>query len=158
MLFRSKDLTPEVVALVHHVELNKAGWWDAAVQRLLLTAFHHHNDKLTLSILEIRETLNARYSIDLELSTIREQLEVLVASGEVVQPEPARFKASEKALQACELEILAATSLEVSVIARFNEILLKHCPTADPDLSWSSLSIGFSFLSFGSSVQILITF
>jgi len=31
-------LSREVMALVHHVELNRAGWWDKVVQRLTLAA------------------------------------------------------------------------------------------------------------------------
>jgi hypothetical protein len=132
-----KTLAPELVALVHHVELSKAGWWNIAIQKLLFTAFHLHTDGLTLSISEIREILDSRYSLDLEDSTISEQLTILVSNGEVFEPESGRFKASEKALQACESEIAAAVSLEASVKSRFRDLLLKHCPTADPDLSWS---------------------
>jgi hypothetical protein len=32
------QLPMELVSLVHHIELNKAGWWDVAVQQLLLAA------------------------------------------------------------------------------------------------------------------------
>ena len=31
----SRTLPPEVVSLVHHVELNKVGWWDRGIQRLV---------------------------------------------------------------------------------------------------------------------------
>jgi len=34
----SPELTSEVIALVHHVELNRAGWWDRAVNRLVVAA------------------------------------------------------------------------------------------------------------------------
>jgi hypothetical protein len=33
-----QTLTPELVSAVHHVELNRSGWWDSAVERLILNA------------------------------------------------------------------------------------------------------------------------
>jgi hypothetical protein len=35
---QQNGLPKEVVALVHHVELNGAGWWEKAVQRLIMGA------------------------------------------------------------------------------------------------------------------------
>jgi hypothetical protein len=34
----AKLLPTELAALVHHVELNRSGWWDKAVHRLVLAA------------------------------------------------------------------------------------------------------------------------
>lgn len=135
----TKALAPELVALVHHVELNKAGWWDIAVQKLVLTAFHvHSSDHLTLTIPEICATLQGRYSVELESSVIKDQLDILIASGDVFQPLPEHFKAAEKALKACASEIADALSLEASVRNRFNQLLLEHCPAVKPELAWSS--------------------
>lgn len=133
-----KTLAPELIALVHHIELNKAGWWEIAIQKLLLTALHPQDaDKLTMTPTEIKETLKNRYTVDLKDSAIIEQLSILVTNGDVYETEVGKFKASEKAIKACEAEISEAVALEDSVKKHFKEILLKHCPTIDSDHSWA---------------------
>jgi hypothetical protein len=38
MSINTSLLPKEVTALVHHVELNRAGWWEKAIHRLVLAA------------------------------------------------------------------------------------------------------------------------
>jgi len=38
MITNNSLLPKEVVALVQHIELNKTGWWDKTVQRLVIAA------------------------------------------------------------------------------------------------------------------------
>lgn len=42
-------IRPELVSLIHHVELNKAGWWDGAIRQFILAAIWL-NGKATRSI------------------------------------------------------------------------------------------------------------
>ena len=47
-----RQLPPEIVSLVHHVELNKAGWWDKAIERLILGLLLWLDRPLTLEELQ----------------------------------------------------------------------------------------------------------
>ena len=42
-------LSKEVIALIHHVELHKDGWWDKATQRLVLAAIWLSSDPQDIS-------------------------------------------------------------------------------------------------------------
>ena len=140
---KSGSLTPELIALVHHIELNKAGWWNAAIQRLLLTAFYIRSDTVTMNVCEIRETLRERYSIALEDDAIGAQLADMVACGEVLEPARERFKISEAALRRCEVDIEVSTALEAEVRKRFDELLVQHCPMIEGGVAWSSFNEKF---------------
>src|ERR1017187_807209 len=139
----SKGLTPDLIALVHHIELNKAGWWDLAIQRLVLTAFYLRKDSQTLSIPEIHAALKDRYTVEIDEQTIRGQLELLVGCGDTLELQPGRFKLLEAAMQRCEVDIQVATELEVEVRVRFDRILAQHCPLIDSDLAWSCFADNF---------------
>lgn len=139
----SNSLSPEVVALVHHIELNKAGWWDTAMQRMLLTVLYVRQDAATLSITDITSTLRGRYDVTLENEVIRNQLTALTQSGEVLEPSIGRFKASEPALRRCQSDIEEATDLETDLRTRFDELLMRHCPSADRNLAWSTFNERF---------------
>jgi hypothetical protein len=36
-----QELPKALVSLIHHVELNKSGWWDRVVERIVLVAIWH---------------------------------------------------------------------------------------------------------------------
>src|SRR5687767_14197182 len=49
-----KKLPSELVALIHHVELSEAGWWEKAVRNLALATIWLHGGPLTTSDLKHR--------------------------------------------------------------------------------------------------------
>ena len=53
----AKLLPTEVAALVHHVELTRAGWWDKAVHRLVLAAVWLADKPLTVREIQIGRRL-----------------------------------------------------------------------------------------------------
>lgn len=132
-----KTLTPELVALVHHVELNRAGWWDVAIEKLLLTAFHLEPSKVTLSSSEVREVLKSSFAVEIDEAAVQEHLAQLVTAGQVLEPQLGRFKATETTLKKCEEDVALATQLESAVKARFSELLFRHCPSIDPEIGWN---------------------
>jgi len=56
-------LPREAVALVQHIELNKAGWWDKAVHRLVMAAVWLANEPL--SVEAIQAALKATFKLSL---------------------------------------------------------------------------------------------
>ena len=40
-------IPPEIVSLVHHIELNKEGWWEKALQQLILAAVWLSNGNIS---------------------------------------------------------------------------------------------------------------
>jgi len=139
----SKGLAPELIALVHHIELNKAGWWDVAIQRLILTAFYLRKQSQTLSVYEICAALKERYAVEISEPTVRGQLEILVGSGDILEPQRGRFKVLEAAIARCEIDIQVATELEAEVRERFDTLLTLHCPLIDSELAWSCFADEF---------------
>ncbi len=58
-----QTLRIELVSLIHHIELHKDGWWDAAIQRIVLAGIWLLNKEPTVD--EIRASLRKRFAIEL---------------------------------------------------------------------------------------------
>jgi hypothetical protein len=60
-----KQLSPELVSLVHHVELNQSGWWKKAVKKMIVAAIW--SSDRPLSCQQVKEVLREDFNIDLDL-------------------------------------------------------------------------------------------
>ena len=72
-------LPPELISLVHHIELNKAGWWEKGIQRCVIAGIWLSGDPLTPT--EVSEELRARFSMSIAPATVTEQIRHLCNSG-----------------------------------------------------------------------------
>lgn len=136
-------LTPELVSLVHHIELDKAGWWDHSAQRLVLTAFWVKRHDIALTITDVANTLLAEFAITLGNMMIEKQIRVLEKSGQLIALPECRFKLCETAAKACEAEITEAVESEAAVKHHFEALLAKSCPDIQKDLAWEAFSDKF---------------
>ncbi len=68
-------LSPELVSLVHHIELNKSGWWKKAIRQMIVAAIWSANRPLLSQ--EVKEILYNDFHIELEVDSLVEQINVL---------------------------------------------------------------------------------
>ena len=87
-------LSPELISLVHHVELNKTGWFNKATERLILAAIWLSGQNLTIQ--SIIETLKNDFSVNLEYDETKSRIDSLCSSGILVKLPTEQFKISEK--------------------------------------------------------------
>lgn len=136
-------LTPELISLVHHIELDKAGWWDLSLQRLILTALWLKRSDIALTPADIAAVLNEQFDIALATPPIEKQLHFLVVRNEVLPLPDGRYKLCEATLQSCEKELNDAIDLERAVREQFDRLLVKHCPEVDKNRAWEAFSSKF---------------
>ncbi len=139
----AQKLSPELVSLVHHIELNKAGWWEMAVQRLVLTAFWIKRGMIALSPDEVRSTLATEFRVTLEASRIEKHLQDLLSGGQLLHLPDGRLKLGEQTIRDCERDLTEAVHLEVTVKCRFHTLLTEGCPAVDAERAWSAFSEKF---------------
>lgn len=131
-------LAPELVALVHHIELDKAGWWDKALQSLALTAFQIRAEESSLSPSDICETLQAQFHIEIPQASFDAAIDALVNLGDLIEFGDGKFKISQPALLRCQAEIAGAIDLESEVRERFLKQLALSCPSIDGSKAWKA--------------------
>jgi hypothetical protein len=129
-------LPAELVSLVHHIQLNEAGWWDSCVQRLIEAAFWL--GKEPLSATEIIAKVGDAFHVTLRSEQVGEQLAALVEGGTVVASGPERFKLSESSLQTFATQLASAEAIEGRARERFAAAAASCCPNVGADELWTA--------------------
>src|SRR5437899_964473 len=136
-------LPPELVSLIHHVELNKAGWWEKGLQRFVIATIWLSRKVLTRQ--GIAAGLQEKFSINLSLERIGKQVDALCRSDTLVCLPDGRLKISESALGEFERGVKEAEEIEEAAKRKFVQILGEYCSTLDADRMWSQFNDGFLF-------------
>jgi hypothetical protein len=134
----TERLAPELVALVHHIELDKAGWWERALQSLALTALQLRAQEPPLSAADICETLRDQFQIEIPDCSFDEALRALVDQGDAIEAGDARFRISDPTLLRCQAEVAGAVDLEDRVREQFQKQLSLICPSLDGTRAWNA--------------------
>jgi uncharacterized membrane protein len=118
-------LPEELIALIHHTELNKAGWWNKAIQQLILSAILL-NDNKPQSLPDILKFLKAKLKVSIDKLKCEEQLDSLVNENKIVCFENG-YKISESTFHEIQKEIDETKKIEQEVKDLFVSLVHKHC-------------------------------
>ncbi|MDQ3903176.1 MAG: cell envelope integrity protein TolA [Thermoproteota archaeon] len=127
-------LPPELISLVHHIELNKANWWDKAIQQLLITAIWLSGNNLTLP--EILNNLRTTFQVNIDNYKAKKQLDILCSKGVLVCMPEEQFRISETFLKKCEKDFREAGEIESDVVSLFVNLINQSCPSLDAKETW----------------------
>lgn len=79
----SAALPPELVSLIHHVELNKVGWLDNAIRRFILATVWLNPPSLPLA--ELSTHIRQRFSLTLDPAVVSKNVEAPCSSGALLR-------------------------------------------------------------------------
>lgn len=68
-------LPPEIVSLIHHVQLNKLGWWEYGLRQIILGAIFISDEPISQK--EIVRKINDEYFVNVNKEIILDQIEIL---------------------------------------------------------------------------------
>lgn len=129
------SLSPEIVSLIHHVELNKAGWWEKGTQRLILATLWL--SKSCLSQAAIRDALRTTFHLEIDSATLAKYIGALRGSDSIVQLTNGTLKLTEKARTEFQETVKEGEELEARAKARFIINLRKESQEVDYEGAWS---------------------
>jgi hypothetical protein len=133
-------LPPHVIALVHHIELNKAGWWDRAVERLIIAALWLSNESLPVEA--IVDRLRTAFSVGLDAAAVTKRIRALCESETLVALPNGTFKVAERSVRELEASIKECEGIARKVESRFAQVLKAHCPTLEAAKTWRLFNDG----------------
>lgn len=134
-------LPPELISLVHHIELNKAGWWHRAVQHLILSTIWTSDRHLTSR--EITESLRMQFQASLDEARVKKQLDLSCSSGVIICLPDGRYKISESFINKYGFGLQEAEDIEKSTATEFIALIAQHCPLLDGDKAWREFNAQF---------------
>jgi hypothetical protein len=136
-------LPPELVSLVHHVELNKAGWWDGAIRQFILAGIWLSGGPLSPE--RIHDVLRNGFSVSPEPERIDLQVRQLCEAGRLIRLPSGEFKISETSLHMLEEGLKQSELIESRAEAIFIEQMQAACPEIDSAECWRTFNGEFLF-------------
>ncbi len=130
-------LTPEFISLVHHIELNKAGWWDKTMQRIIIAILLDSIDNLSLH--DIITVLKEQFSINIQLNTLQEHIDILVNDSAIFKANNDTFRLTQDRRNIVADETSKFIILENKVKEQFRFLVTSHCPSLDVDELWTNM-------------------
>lgn len=135
----TRALSPEIVSLIHHVELNKSGWWKKAVGQVIKGVLWKEQVPLTLD--ELKQRLDRELGIPFSNDALQRQIEYLKSQNAVAGPlSNDCYKLTEQSRQ--ELTTTHATALgnQEKCHKDFHESCLQNCPELAADDIWDKFT------------------
>ena len=132
-----KRLPYELRSLVHHVELNRSGWWDKALQQLILYALWLEDGFSSAE--DIDGSISTFFSITVETERLVNALQSTVAEGRVIENFDT-YKITEEQRTLLEGELDAATQIAERAKGKFILLVSEACPSIDSDKCWEDFN------------------
>ena len=130
----SRRLPPELLSLVHHIELHRSGWWDDALQQLILYVLWL-NDGF-MSVDNIHGALIDAFTISVDMTRLCVQVEALEENNKIVKASTATYKITEQQKEVLQLDAQTADSVEKRIQQKFIDQVESVCPGIDPRECW----------------------
>ena len=131
---KRRRLPSEIVALIHHVELSKAGWRDQLLDQLIVSSMFLRTTPCGAE--EIQTSLDSNFSLTVDDRAFHQSVKRLLASQRLIEIDGGRLKLTEQAAKAAQATIVENQSLEDRVATRFKAIVAEEVKALDPDDCW----------------------
>lgn len=129
----------EVAAIVHHVELNQAGWWDKAVQRLFLASVWMEGN-LTNS--KLRAIFESDFGLKLDAAKIESIADILESQDLLIRHPDGTFRIPIDKRSLFEAEIAEAEESASNAQAYFFS-LVEELTDLNPQDTWAKFDSVF---------------
>src|SRR5712691_11765955 len=113
----TRKLSPELFSLIHHVELNKAGWWEQAIQRLIVAAIWLSGRPLSRD--EVIATLREQFAVVAGSGRLRGPIDRLLSEETLVEIPAQGLQISQQAFKRFEKELEEGDQVEKKAKLRF---------------------------------------
>lgn len=134
-------LSNEVVGIVQHVELNRSGWWEKAVQRLVLAAIWLSTEPNTEQ--EIHQKIQNDFRLDVTNGKLHAALIALDKQGLVVTLPSNHYRIPESVRATFSKEIAETETVFINARQVFIDLSEKLCNGLDSSLSWQIFESDF---------------
>jgi len=127
-------LPPEVVSLVHHIELHDSSWWDEAIGRIALACLL--NSGVALDVGDLSSVMRKEFGLQCSPSEVQLALNRLESTRLVVPATKGRYAATQEARSECSGAAEEFRALEAEVASVFQAFVQNACGAMDIRPDW----------------------
>lgn len=134
-------LPKEAVALVQHIELNKAGWWDKTVHRLVLASVWLADEPPNVGA--IQESLTSTFKLPLATPKLMSVLAFLESKQMLLRLPSDTYRIPDKQRVIFEREIATSEEAEGKAKESFRKLVVEIGEGLDPETLWAAFEHEF---------------
>lgn len=138
-----KRLPSHLISLIHHIELNKAGWWEKTIDSLILSTLWM--EKTPLDSTGLHAAIQCEFSVSIPLSKLEDRATSLEAKGKIALSQQKECRLKDSAIRSLDDAISEAEKAEERARGKFEEVLIICCPQLDPKEAWEPFLNDFLF-------------
>lgn len=144
-----RTLSPEIVSLIHHVELNEAGWWKKANGQVLQGVLWKAQAPQTVTEIQatLRHEIGHNSHSEKDLTAL---LESLSGAGVVSRLPGPKYKLTERAFRELSVQRQEALAEHEACEKSFLTSCEEHCPELDATVVWTAFGRALS-----SAIQVM---
>jgi hypothetical protein len=138
----TRQLSPEIVSLIHHVSLNESGWWKKATSQVVLGVLWKRNTPISRQVFQSDILKELGHNISEE--TLAAQLQSLTAQGAIVEAPDGTIRLAEATRRTLHAANQSTIAERDECLASFTSSCNKHVEGLDPEKVWDSFRKGLA--------------
>lgn len=143
-IFVNNSMLPkEIISLIHHIELNKGGWWERSLQQMILSILLMAGKPLDVK--EITKHLERKYSIYIDKLKAEKIINGMISSNILISLNNGKYKMYENIKKDLETQIQETDELEKRVKEKFIKLLVISDLKLDHEEIWKRFNEAFLF-------------
>ena len=104
------NIDANILNLVQHVELNKIGWWDSVIQRLILATLWMDGKVDSMSVDDLVKALKSHFDLDLG-ARINSDIDQISSTGNILKLSDGKIRLSEVCLKTINSDVHEAEEI-----------------------------------------------
>lgn len=135
MSSNNSQLSRETVSLLQHIELNKAGWWDKTIHRLVIAVVWIMNEPPNIE--DIQWELKTTFKLSLSLSKLNSVLSSLKTQKMVIRLPSDTYRIAPEQRVLFEQDIATSEEVEIKAKETFFKLIAKVSEKLESDEVWN---------------------
>ena len=138
----TRQLSPEIVSLIHHVSLNESGWWKKATSQVVLGVLWKRGTPISREVFQA--DLLKELGHNISEATLAAQLQSLTAQGAIVEAQDGTIRLAEATRRTLHAANQSTIAERDECLASFTSSCKIHVEALDPDSVWDSFRKGLA--------------
>lgn len=126
-----RQLSQEIVSLIHHVELNESGWWKKANAQVVQGIIWRANTPLSPA--DLRDAIKREIGVNMPIEAVTRIIDSLSSQNVVTWLPDRKIKLTEKTYNELKVSLDAALSEQETCRTTFLASCTQECPELDPE-------------------------
>ena len=131
----TQQMPKTLLQLIEHTELNKSGWWDSALNNVLLATIWMNGKPIPKE--QVRDLVVSAFNLDIPEDRVAAGIERLIGSKQLIETENGQIAPTGSVADQMEQRLRDAQSNEDKVRESFFEKVGDCCAPYSPEESWN---------------------